>query len=68
MDLPILKYLDIVIGLTVVMLLGSIIVTAVTQFVLAVSFARARYLRDGLSELIAQLDPEILSPHAQYIA
>jgi len=67
-DFPILKYLDIVIGLTVVMLLGSIIVTAVTQFALAFTYARSRYLRDGLAELVAQLDPETLAPHARYIA
>jgi hypothetical protein len=69
MDLPVLKYLDILIGLAVVMLMGSVLVTAVTQFVLSVSYARARYLRDGLSSLVRQIDRERLPEKtALYIA
>lgn len=69
MDIPILKYLDIVIGFAVVMLMGSVLVTAVTQFALSITYARARYLRDGLSGLIRQIDrQELPESVAQYVA
>lgn len=68
MDFPVLKYLDILIGLSVVMLLVSTIVMAVTQAVLNGGFARARHLRRGLIRLIAQLDREGLRDHAPYLA
>jgi hypothetical protein len=57
LQFPILQYLDVVIGLAVVMIVVATFVTAVTQFILSATYARARYLRDGLHTLIAQLDP-----------
>ena len=68
MDLPILKYVDVVIGLSVVLLLVCTIVTAITQFLLSFSFSRARNLRDGVEDLVRQLDPATLAPYARYIA
>lgn len=68
MDLPILQYLDILIGLSVVMLLAATVVTGITQLFLNSSYARSRYLSDGLSQLVAQLHPSLLAPYAQYIA
>jgi hypothetical protein len=68
MQFPILQFLDVVIGLAVVMIVVATFVTAVTQFILSTTYARARYLRDGLRHLIAQLDPNKLSDHARYLA
>jgi hypothetical protein len=68
MDFPILRYLDILVGLAVVMLLGSTVVTAVTQVYLSGSAARSRHLAKGLRDLIGQLDPETLGPHAAHLA
>jgi hypothetical protein len=67
MDLPVLRYLDVLIGLAVVALLAGTIVTAVTQLILSSTYARARNLRDGLEDLITQIDPQQLAPHARYI-
>src|SRR5579871_5306536 len=68
MDIPILKYVDIVIGLAVVILLVCTIVTAVTQMVLSMTYSKARYLRDGLEDLVRQIDPATLDKYAYYIA
>lgn len=68
MDLPVLRYLDVLIGLAVVALLASTIVAAVTQLILSSTYARARNLRDGLEDLITQIDPKQLAPYARYIA
>ena len=68
MQFPILQYLDVVIGLAVAMIVVATFVTAVTQFIMSVTYARARYLRDGLRGLIAQLDPSKLSDDARYLA
>ncbi|HEY1205433.1 MAG: hypothetical protein ABSH46_06075 [Bryobacteraceae bacterium] len=68
MQFPILQYLDVVIGLAVVMIVIATFVTAVTQFIMSATYARARYLRDGLQTLIAQLDPKELGDHARYLA
>ena len=68
MDLPILRYVDILIGLAVVMLLACTVVTAATQVVCSSGFLRATHLRDGLRQLLTEIDPVRLAPHAGYIA
>ena len=68
MDIPILKYLDILIGISVAMLLVSTVVMAIVQAYLGSSYARARHLLDGLEELIGLLDSGRLGPHKLYIA
>jgi hypothetical protein len=65
--MDILKYVDIFIGLALVMVLGSTVVAAVTQIITACTYARARYLRDGVTELVKALDPK-LKDHAPYVA
>ncbi|MBM3745316.1 MAG: hypothetical protein FJW34_05925 [Acidobacteria bacterium] len=60
MDLPILKYLDVLVGFSVVMILGTTLVAAVTQLLLSSLYVRARTLRVGLEQLIRQLDPKQL--------
>jgi hypothetical protein len=51
-----LKYLDVLIGLTIVMILLSPAVTAFTQLVLFALNSRSKFLRKGLTALIRQLD------------
>ena len=67
-DFPVLRYLDVIIGLSVVALLASTIVASVTQLILSSTYSRARYLRDGLSDLVGQVDAETLGPQSRYIA
>jgi hypothetical protein len=68
MQFPILQYIDVVIGLAVAMIVVATFVTAVTQFIMSATYARARYLRDGLTSLLTQLDPEKLGDDARYVA
>ena len=52
-----LKTLDILIGVATVMLLFSMVVTIVTQAIISAFQTRGRNLRDGLADLLKQLDP-----------
>ncbi|MCA2968160.1 MAG: hypothetical protein INH43_06570 [Acidobacteriaceae bacterium] len=61
MDYPILKHLDVLIGLAVVMLLSSTVVAAATQLALNVFSVRARFLQTAMEELLRQVAPG-LSP------
>lgn len=62
-----LKSIDVLIGLTVVMLLLSMAVTVITQFGTGLVNSRGRHLKRGLADLLRQLDPE-LKEHAESIA
>ena len=62
-----LKYIDVVIGLALVMLLASTVVTAVTQVINNSTFARALFLRRGLRRLVERLDPD-LNKHSAMLA
>lgn len=68
MDWPILKQVDILIGIAVVMLLASTVVTAATQLYLNVRRARSEYLREKLEDLVEQLAPELSRAEAFYVA
>lgn len=63
-----LKSLDILIGLSVVMLVVSMAVTLVTQFFLTMMAARGRHLLRGLADLFEQLHPGSTRQHAESIA
>ena len=63
-----LKTLDIVIGLSVVMLLVSLVVTVLTQFVTNVMNTRGRHLLRGLGDLLQQIDPGLEQKTARAIA
>ena len=54
-----LKSLDVVIGLTVVLLALSMAVTVITQAITTVINSRGRHLRRGLTDLLQQLDPAL---------
>ena len=68
MDFPILKYVDVLVGLSLVMVLASTVVLAITQTVLNATSARSRHLCRGLVRLIRQIHPEGLRDHAEYLA
>jgi hypothetical protein len=67
-NVPILKYVDILIGLSLIMVLLSTIVLAVTQMLLNSSFARARHLQRGLTRMIRSLEPATLQTQATYLS
>jgi hypothetical protein len=54
-----LKTLDILIGVATVMLLFSMVVTIITQFVISALQSRGRNLKNGLAGLLKQLDPTV---------
>jgi hypothetical protein len=53
------KLLDVVIGLTVVMLVVSLAVTLLTQFLTSLANTNGRMLKAGLARLIAQIDSRL---------
>jgi hypothetical protein len=67
-DIPVLKYVDILIGLALVMVIVSTIVLAITQTLLNSTFARARHLQRGLSRLIGNVEPALLRDHSRYLS
>ncbi len=54
-----LKTIDILLALTVVMLVASMVVTVLTQFVTSIGNTRGRHLLQGLADLLQQIDPQI---------
>lgn len=54
-----LKSIDILLGLSVVMLVVSMAVTVLTQFVTSVWNSRGRHLQAGLADLLQQIDPNL---------
>jgi hypothetical protein len=52
-----LKSIDVLIGLTVIMLALSMAVTVMTQFLTTVINSRGQYLKRGLIDLLSQIDP-----------
>ncbi len=63
-----LKSVDILVGVTMVMLVVSMIVTVLTQFVMSVRDTRGKYLWLGLTTLLEQLDPALTHEIASTIA
>ena len=68
MNIPILKYVDVIIGLSVVMMIVATVALSISQALLSMCASRARHLATGLEPLIRQLHPTLLGPHAQQIA
>ena len=63
-----LKSLDVVIGLTVVLVALSMAVTVITQAVTTVINSRGRHLRRGLTDLLQQLDPALTEKLSKAVA
>ena len=62
------KTFDLLLGITTVMLLLSLVVTAVTQYLVSLLNLRGRYLRAGLASLFTRVDPRLDSRHAARLA
>lgn len=62
------KTIDILIGVSLVMLVVSLAVTVITQFLIAALNSRGRNLRAGLSKLLRQIDPTLEIRFARQIA
>jgi len=54
-----LKTIDVLLGLSVVMLIASMAVTVLTQFVTNLLNSRGRHLARGLGDLLQQIDPQL---------
>ena len=63
-----LKTVDIFIGLSLVMLLVSMIVTVLTQAITAVLNSRGKFLMHGVADMLGQLHPEMKREIAEEIA
>lgn len=63
-----LKSIDILIGVAVVMLVVSAVVTALTQFFLHVMQAKGKELCTGVADLLQQIAPKFERPCAERIA
>jgi hypothetical protein len=63
-----LKTIDILIGISVVMLLVSMIVTVITQVISTLLNQRGKRLMKGISDLLRQIDPELPTKIADQIA
>ena len=63
-----LESIDILIGLTVIMLALSMAVTVITQFVTAAVNSRGRHLKRSLADLIRHVDPTLAEATANTIA
>ena len=63
-----LETIDVLIGLTVIMLALSMAVTVITQFVTAAVNSRGRHLKRSLADLIQQVDPKMADAVAAKIA
>ena len=63
-----LKTVDILIGLTVILLLASLIVTVLTQFVTSAWNSRGRHLLRGVADLLQQVAPGMQREVARTIA
>jgi hypothetical protein len=64
----VLKSIDVLIGLTVVLLALSMAVTVITQSITAVVNSRGRHLRRGLIDLLQQLDPALTATLSAEVA
>jgi hypothetical protein len=64
----VLKYVDVFIGVALVMLGLSLIITVITQIISFAANFRGRQLRNGLAELLGTLAPDELGANASDIA
>lgn len=63
-----LKTIDLLLGLTVIMLIASMAVTVLTQFITGLTNMRGKHLMRGLSDLLQQIDPSLKREFAERIA
>jgi hypothetical protein len=63
-----LKSLDVILELTVVMLVASMAVTVLTQIYVGLRNTRGAHLRNGLTDLLKQIDPSLTASIASEIS
>ena len=63
-----LKSIDVLIGLTVILLALSMAVTVITQSITTVFNSRGRHLRRGLTDFLQQLDPALTAALSTEVA
>jgi hypothetical protein len=63
-----LKTIDVLIGLSAVMLLLSMIVTVITQFVTTVLNSRGKHLLQGVADILQQIHPGVTRDIAEEIS
>ncbi len=63
-----LKTIDVLIGLAVVMLLMSMIVTVITQVVTNLLNSRGKHLWQGVADILQQISPDMKRPIAEELA
>ena len=63
-----LKTVDVLIGLTVIILALSMAVTVITQTITTIINTRGRHLRRGLVDLLQQLDPALSAELSKSVA
>lgn len=63
-----LKTIDVLLGLSVVMLIASMVVTVLTQFVTNLANTRGKHLARGLADLLQQIDPALQRDIADKVA
>lgn len=68
MDWPVLRHLDILIGLSVVMLIVSTAVVGINQAIVSMTRMRAKQLSQMLGELIGAILPEVAGEGSSYLA
>jgi hypothetical protein len=64
----VLKYLDVLIGLALVMLIAATVALSISHALLDLLSSRARHLEHALDRLVRQIHPAVLGPHAPDIA
>jgi len=64
----VLKTVDVLIGLTVIILALSMAVTVITQTITTIINTRGRHLRRGLVDLLQQLDPALTAELSKSVA
>ncbi len=63
-----LKTIDVLIGLSVIMLLMSMIVTVITQFITTVLNSRGKHLQQGVADILQQVAPTMKRQIAERIS
>jgi hypothetical protein len=67
-EITILKYLDVFIGFSLVMVLACTAVAAITDLVASCFYLRAQYLRRGLQDFLSEMDGKWTEQETMYIA
>ncbi len=68
MSIEVLRYLDVLIGLALVMLLACSVTSTATHLISSAFLLRAQYLQQGLADIVQMLDPTLTAEDSARIA